>query len=95
MPVSNPVAQQWLDLIAYAEGTDRARKGAGYDVMFGGGRFTDFSRHPDRVITTPSFPRGSAAAGRYQFMPDTFSKKLLSRLGFKRFQSYSARSSCA
>lgn len=84
MPVSNPVAQQWLDLIAYAEGTDRARKGAGYDVMFGGGRFTDFSRHPDRVITTPSFPRGSAAAGRYQFMPGTFSG-VASRLGLKDF----------
>ncbi len=84
MPVSNPVAQQWLDLIAYAEGTDRARKGAGYDVMFGGSRFTDFSRHPDRVITTPSFPRGSAAAGRYQFMPGTFSG-VASRLGLKDF----------
>ena len=72
MPVSNPVARQWLDLIAYAEGTDRARKGGGYDVMFGGGKFTDFSRHPDQVITTPSFPRGSAAAGRYQFMPGTY-----------------------
>lgn len=84
MPVSNPVAQQWLDLIAYAEGTDRARKGAGYDVMFGGGRFTDFSRHPDRVITTPSFPRGSAAAGRYQFMPGTY-RGVASRLGLKDF----------
>lgn len=84
MPVSNPVAQQWLDLIAYAEGTDRARKGAGYDVMFGGSRFTDFSKHPDRVITTPTFPRGSAAAGRYQFMPGTFSG-VASRLGLKDF----------
>lgn len=84
MPVSNPVAQQWLDLIAYAEGTDRARKGAGYDVMFGGSRFTDFSRHPDRVITTPTFPRGSAAAGRYQFMPGTF-QGVASRLGLRDF----------
>jgi len=84
MPVSNPVAQQWLDLIAYAEGTDRARKGAGYDVMFGGGRFTDFSRHPDKVITTPSFPRGSAAAGRYQFMPDTYAG-LAKQLGLRDF----------
>ncbi len=84
MPVSNPVAQQWLDLIAYAEGTDRARKGAGYDVMFGGSRFTDFSRHPDRVITTPTFPRGSAAAGRYQFMPGTYAG-VAKQLGLKDF----------
>lgn len=84
MPVSNPVAQQWLDLIAYAEGTDRARKGAGYDVMFGGSRFTDFSRHPDRVITTPTFPRGSAAAGRYQFMPGTYAG-VAKQLGLRDF----------
>jgi|DEB0MinimDraft_6_1074348.scaffolds.fasta_scaffold02238_2 muramidase (phage lysozyme) len=84
MSVSNPVARQWLDLIAYAEGTDRARKGGGYDVLFGGGKFTDFSRHPDRVITTPTFPRGSAAAGRYQFMPGTYAS-VAKQLGLKDF----------
>lgn len=72
MALDNPLTRQWLDLIAYAEGTDKARRGGGYDVMFGGGRFKDFSRHPDTVVATESFPRGSAAAGRYQFMPGTY-----------------------
>jgi muramidase (phage lysozyme) len=64
--------QNWLDLIAYAEGTDRDRTGGGYDVQFGGGRFNDLSRHPDQVIRTPRY--ASAAAGRYQFMPATWSE---------------------
>lgn len=69
----NPSSRQnWLDLIAYAEGTDRGRTGGGYDVQFGGGRFNDLSRHPDQVIRTPGY--ASAAAGRYQFMPATWSE---------------------
>jgi len=69
----NPSARQnWLDLIAYAEGTDRNRTGGGYDIQFGGGRFNDLSRHPDQVIRTPGY--ASAAAGRYQFMPATWSE---------------------
>lgn len=72
MALDNPLTRQWLDLIAYAEGTDPSRSGRGYDVLFGGGRFSDLSKHPDRVIRTESFPRGSAAAGRYQFMPGTW-----------------------
>lgn len=72
MALDNPLVRQWLDLIAYAEGTDRNRSGQGYDVMFGGGRFGDLSKHPDTVVRTKGFPRGSAAAGRYQFMPGTY-----------------------
>lgn len=69
----NPSSRQnWLDLIAYAEGTDRDRTGGGYDIQFGGGRFNDLSRHPDQVIRTPRY--ASAAAGRYQFMPATWSE---------------------
>lgn len=72
MALDNPLTRQWLDLIAYAEGTDSSRRGGGYDVMFGGGRFQDFSKHPNVVVRTKGFPRGSAAAGRYQFMPGTY-----------------------
>lgn len=72
MALDNPLTRQWLDLIAYAEGTDSSRRGGGYDVMFGGGRFQDFSKHPDVVVRTKGFPKGSAAAGRYQFMPGTY-----------------------
>lgn len=57
--------------IAGAEGTILGGK-PGYGVMFGGGRFQDFSKHPDRVIRSPG-GYASAAAGAYQFMPGTWS----------------------
>jgi len=72
MAVDNPLTRQWLDLIAYAEGTDPSRSGQGYRTLFGGGQIQSLERHPDTVIRTKSFPRGSAAAGRYQFMPRTW-----------------------
>ena len=42
----------------------------GYTTMFGGGQFTDTSRHPDKVIHSGRY--SSAAAGAYQFMPATW-----------------------
>lgn len=57
--------------ISGAEGTILGGK-PGYNVMFGGGKFKDFSRHPDRVISSPG-GYSSAAAGAYQFMPGTWS----------------------
>jgi muramidase (phage lysozyme) len=68
--------------ISGAEGTLRGGR-PGYDVMFGGGRFTDFSRHPDRVIRSQSGV-ASAAAGAYQFMPGTWSG-IQQRLGLNGF----------
>ena len=59
--------------ISGAEGTILGGK-PGYNVMFGGGRFKDLSRHPDKVISS----RGgysSAAAGAYQFMPGTWGEE--------------------
>ena len=84
MSLDNPLTRQWLDLIAYAEGTDRTRSGQGYRTMFGGGQAPSLERHPDTVVRTKSFPRGSAAAGRYQFMPSTWSaaSKALGLSGF-------------
>lgn len=66
----NPAAFEGLkQSIAGAEGTILGG-GPGYNVMFGGGRFKDFSRHPDRVISSGRY--NSAAAGAYQFMPGTW-----------------------
>jgi len=67
MPPITPQQQAWLDVIAYAEGTDRTKSRGGYNILFGGGRFSDLRKHPDKVID-----KTSAAAGRYQFMPDTW-----------------------
>lgn len=67
----SPNANAWLDLISYAEGTyDPNRGGRQYDIMFGGGRFKDLSRHPDTVVSAGGY--NSAAAGAYQFMPATW-----------------------
>jgi muramidase (phage lysozyme) len=55
--------------VSGAEGTILGGK-PGYNVMFGGGRFKDFSRHPDRVVRSGGY--ASAAAGAYQFMPGTW-----------------------
>lgn len=68
--------------ISGAEGTILGGK-PGYNVMFGGGRFKDLSRHPDKVISS----RGgysSAAAGAYQFMPGTWGE-VKSKLGLTDF----------
>jgi muramidase (phage lysozyme) len=75
-------SRRWLNLLAWAEGTDPNRSGGGYDVLFGGKRFTDFSRHPDAVQRTPGY--ASAAAGRYQFMPGTYGP-IAQRLGLRDF----------
>jgi muramidase (phage lysozyme) len=54
-----------LDLVAWAEGTD-----ANYNMIYTGAKFADYSKHPDRVMCSAGLC--SAAAGRYQFMPQTW-----------------------
>jgi len=79
----SPLERQWLDLISFAEGTyDPSRGGTQYDIMFGGGRFSDLSRHPDKVISSGGY--NSAAAGAYQFMPQTWAG-VSKKLGLKGF----------
>ena len=63
----NANARAWLAVIRAAEGTAGPN---GYRTMFGGGLFSDMSRHPDRVVRAGGY--ASAAAGAYQFMPDTW-----------------------
>ena len=70
-----------LDAIAFAEGT-RDQPNQGYKTLFGGGQFDDYSRHPDKVVRSGRY--ASAAAGRYQFMPATFSR-LAKKIGLKDF----------
>ena len=49
----------WLDVISWCEG-------ANYNTFFGGSTFSDFSRHPLKVISKSGYK--SSAAGRYQIM---------------------------
>jgi len=74
-----PEGQRLLKTIRFAEGTAGPK---GYQTMFGGGTFSDLSRHPDRVIRSGGY--ASAAAGAYQFLPGTWQTQA-SRLGLQRF----------
>jgi len=65
-----PERRALLATIRYAEGTWANGQEIGYRIMFGGGTFSDLSRHPDRVIHGRRY--SSAAAGAYQFMPFTW-----------------------
>jgi muramidase (phage lysozyme)/murein DD-endopeptidase MepM/ murein hydrolase activator NlpD len=74
-----PEGQRLLQAIRFAEGTAGPK---GYQTMFGGGTFSDLSRHPDTVVASGGYK--SAAAGAYQFMPGTWSS-YASRLGLGTF----------
>jgi muramidase (phage lysozyme) len=68
----------WLDTIRLAEGTWHGGGAKGYGTMFGGGQFDWSKGHPDRVVRSGGY--ASAAAGAYQFMPDTW-KGVTKQLG--------------
>lgn len=59
-----------LDTIRMAEGTWHGGGQKGYGTQFGGGQFDWSKGHPDRVVRSGGY--ASAAAGAYQFMPDTW-----------------------
>lgn len=63
----------FLDMIASAEGTDRAigdDSRTGYEIIFTFARFTDFTDHPRRIRCAGSLC--SDAAGRYQYLSTTW-----------------------
>ena len=68
-----------LDTIAWAEGTDKYARNnggvAGYNIYYGGSAFSDLSAHPIETkeksyMAGPS--GGTSAAGRYQFVYNTY-----------------------
>lgn len=61
--VQHPNVKRFLDVVAYSEGAD-------YNTLFGGGTFSDFARHPNRIIRKGGYV--STAAGRYQFLYKTW-----------------------
>lgn len=77
-----PELRAALDTIRMAEGTWLGGSDKGYQTMFGGGTFSSFARHPDKVIRSGRY--ASAAAGAYQFMPDTWNEVSKKR-GLKDF----------
>lgn len=76
-----PQRRAFLDAIAIGEGTDNGRqqtRNHGYDVVVGGSLFSDYSRHPNRLVRLrPGL--SSTAAGRYQLLSkyyDTYKRQL-------------------
>lgn len=54
----------------------------GYDVIYGGGKFTDYSKHPGQSVTAAG--RTSDAAGKYQFLGSTWAEQA-AKHGYKDF----------
>ncbi|HHA2725635.1 glycoside hydrolase family 24 protein [Stenotrophomonas maltophilia] len=85
----------FLDMLAWSEGTDNGRqptKQNGYDVLVGGGLFTDLSKHPAKLVRlNPKL--ASTAAGRYQFLSRTWGA-LQKQLGLPNFGPLSQDKAC-
>lgn len=77
-----PEGQKLLAVIRHAEGTSKYEDP--YSVFFGGGRIPSLDRHPNRVIRTRGFERGSSAAGAYQFLTPTWNQQA-QKLGLRDF----------
>lgn len=76
----SPYAQALLDTIAGTESP-------GYNVIYGGRRFSDYSRHPGVAVPISSGPnvgQTSSAAGRYQFLGSTWAQQA-KKLGLTDF----------
>jgi muramidase (phage lysozyme) len=82
LPLSGGTARQRLSrAVRFAEGTLK-QGDLGYQTQFGGGQFTDLSKHPDTVVHGERL--SSAAAGAYQFMPETW-RDIQKNTGVKDF----------
>lgn len=57
----------FMRMLRYKEGTDRD---TGYTIQYSGKKFSDMSKHPEKVITAGKY--SSSAAGAYQIMTDTW-----------------------
>jgi muramidase (phage lysozyme) len=64
-----PERRALLNTIRYAEGTWKGGNTAGYRTLYGGSTFSSLARHP-RITVTRRYT--SAAAGAYQFLPQTW-----------------------
>ena len=77
--IMTPGWKKWGKVIRTGEGTLGDK---GYTTMFGGGQFTDLSKHPDKVISKSGY--NSSAAGAYQFLTPTWTGAAKA-LGLKDF----------
>jgi len=66
---AKPQIKAFLDMIARAEGTFGVGDN-GYNILYGYGRFSDYSKHPNKLVKSGGW--SSTAAGRYQFLYKTW-----------------------
>lgn len=70
----NKQRKAFLDMLAISEGTSTSKytKNNGYDMIVGGinspNTFTDYSKHPNVLVTVNKSGLKSTAAGRYQLL---------------------------
>ncbi len=76
-----PERRALLNTIRYAEGTWGKGCNEGYRTIYGGGRAESLERHPDILVVKRY---ASAAAGAYQFLPDTW-RSGARKLGLRGF----------
>ncbi len=76
-----PERRALLNTIRYAEGTWIGGSQEGYRMLFGGGRIDRLDRHPEIVVRLSYI---SAAAGAYQFLPETW-REAARKLGLHDF----------
>lgn len=78
--VITPKRRALLNTIRFAEGTWKQGE-AGYRTLYGGERFSNLERHPERLVVKRY---ASAAAGAYQFLPNTW-REAATRLELESF----------
>lgn len=78
----NPNVKAFLMAIRLGEGTLSPE---GYNMIVGGGIFTDMSTHPDRLVLLSKLRIYSTAAGAYQIIYPTY-LGLCSQYGFSDFE---------
>ena len=81
-PGPDAVRRAFLASIARGEAPD-------YNVLYGGGKFSDYSKHPGQTISGPDpfDPKrqlASTAAGKYQFLKSTWDEQA-AKYGYKDF----------
>jgi muramidase (phage lysozyme) len=79
-----PERRALLDTIRYAEGTWTGGRPDGYRMLYGGTLVQALDRHPEIVVRRRYT---SAAAGAYQFLPDTWAA-VARQLGLTSFQPH-------
>lgn len=79
--LKNKNVQAFLKCLRLGEGT---LNDSGYNIIVGGGRFSDFSGHPGVRVKIPRYNVVSTAAGAYQIIKPTWTG-LVNQYGFKDF----------